>query len=171
MYAKIENQETKECSVGVGTNITFYKSIGMVDMEVEQAYDGKWYVKGYAPTIPLDEIKATKIAELKQARDTEELSPISYGGYSWDFDEKAIQRINGAIIALGENDTITWTSADNREIKNVNVDDLKGIVGAAALRSTQLHIKYRQLREQVESATTIEEVESVVWNLSEIPTD
>ena len=114
--------------------------------------------------------KAKKIQELKLARDTEELSPVSFGGYLWDFDDKAQMRINGAITVLGDN-TITWTSADNQEIKNVNVNDLKGVVGAAALRSTQLHIKYRQLREQVESATTIEEVESIVWNLSEFPTD
>lgn len=52
-YAKIINQETKQCEVGTGTNTEFYKSIGMVEMEVEQAYDGSWYVKGYAPEKPL----------------------------------------------------------------------------------------------------------------------
>lgn len=48
-YAKIENKETKECSIGLGTNTTFYKSIGMTEMEVEQAYNGCWYLEGYAP--------------------------------------------------------------------------------------------------------------------------
>ena len=51
-YAKIENEETKECSVGVGTNIEFYKSIGMTEMDVEQAYNGYWYITGYAPEKP-----------------------------------------------------------------------------------------------------------------------
>ena len=51
-YAKVINKETKEVSVGTGTNSAFYKSIGMVEMEVEQAYDGSWYLAGYAPAKP-----------------------------------------------------------------------------------------------------------------------
>ena len=52
MYAKIENEETKQVSVGTGTNTDFYRSIGMSEMDVEQAYDGQWYLKGYAPEEP-----------------------------------------------------------------------------------------------------------------------
>lgn len=51
-YAKVVNEETKLCEVGVGTNSAFYRSIGMTEMEVEQAYNGQWYLKGYAPTKP-----------------------------------------------------------------------------------------------------------------------
>lgn len=51
-YAKIENEKTKECQVGIGTNSKFYKTIGMAEMDVEQAYDGTWYVAGYAPEKP-----------------------------------------------------------------------------------------------------------------------
>lgn len=51
-YAKITNEETKECEVGSGTNSEFYKSIGMTEMDVEQAWDGSWYVAGYAPEKP-----------------------------------------------------------------------------------------------------------------------
>lgn len=51
-YAKITNEETKECSVGLGTNSEFYKFIGMQEMDVEEAYDGNWYLQGYAPEKP-----------------------------------------------------------------------------------------------------------------------
>ena len=51
-YAKIINNETKECSIGIGTNNQFYESVGMTQMDVEQAYNGVWYVMGYAPTEP-----------------------------------------------------------------------------------------------------------------------
>ena len=51
-YAKIVNETTKECQVGTGTNSKFYQSIGMVEMDVEQAYNGQWYVSGYAPVQP-----------------------------------------------------------------------------------------------------------------------
>ena len=58
MYAKIQNEETKQVSVGTGTNVKFYRSIGMSEMEVEQAYDGSWYLKGYAPEKPIEQCEA-----------------------------------------------------------------------------------------------------------------
>ena len=57
-YAKIINEETKACEVGTGTNTAFYKSIGMSEMEVEQAYVGSWYVKGFAPEKPVEQREA-----------------------------------------------------------------------------------------------------------------
>ena len=63
MYAKIINEETKQCEVGTGTNTVFYESIGMTDMDVEQGYDGAWYVKGYAPSKPMDVLAQEKRAE------------------------------------------------------------------------------------------------------------
>lgn len=51
-YAKIIDEETKQCEVGIGTNVEFYKSIGMTEMDVEQAYNNQWYVAGYAPEEP-----------------------------------------------------------------------------------------------------------------------
>lgn len=57
-YARIVNEETKACEVGTGTNTAFYHSIGMSEMEVEQAYDGSWYLKGFAPEKPVEELQA-----------------------------------------------------------------------------------------------------------------
>ena len=51
-YAKIINQKTKKCLVGIGKNTAFYESIGMQQMEVEQDYNGDWYVLGFAPMKP-----------------------------------------------------------------------------------------------------------------------
>lgn len=61
-YAKIINEKTKECMVGLGTNIDFFKSMGMKEMDVEQAYNNAWYVKGYAPKKPNE----LQIAELEK---------------------------------------------------------------------------------------------------------
>ena len=74
-YAKIINEETKQCEVGIGTNITFYKSIGMVEMEVEQAYNGHWFLKGYTPLKPepTDEEQKQKRAVAY----TQEVDPIT----------------------------------------------------------------------------------------------
>ncbi len=62
-YAKIVNNQTKQCDVGLGTNADFYQSIGMVQMDVEQAYDGTWYVVGYAPQEPEKSYVEKRLAE------------------------------------------------------------------------------------------------------------
>jgi len=49
MYAKILNEETKEVSVGDGTNADFYEKIGMTLQEVEATRDGRYYLAGYLP--------------------------------------------------------------------------------------------------------------------------
>ena len=64
-YAKIINQETKECEVGIGTNVSFYQSIGMTEQDVEQAWNGQWYIKGYAPEKPVDVQNKERVTELK----------------------------------------------------------------------------------------------------------
>lgn len=74
-YAKIIDEETKKCDVGLGTNTEFYKSIGMTEMDVEQAYDGLWYVEGYAPQkpVPTEEEQKAKRAEAYR----QEVDPIT----------------------------------------------------------------------------------------------
>lgn len=51
-YAKIIDDSTKEVQIGVGCPDEYYIEIGMTLMEVEQAYNSKWYLKGYAPVKP-----------------------------------------------------------------------------------------------------------------------
>lgn len=75
-YAKIQNKETKKVSVGLGTNIDFYKLIGMEEMDVEQAYNGGWYVVGYAPEEPECEKKEKRKTELMAQLDALDLKCI-----------------------------------------------------------------------------------------------
>lgn len=57
------NEETKACNVGLGTNSSFYQSIGMIEMEVERAYNGDWYLAGYCPTEPEKTYAEKRLAE------------------------------------------------------------------------------------------------------------
>lgn len=57
LYAQIVNNETKQCNVGIGTNEDFYKSIGMEKMDVEESWDGTWYLVGYSPEKPAPTIQ------------------------------------------------------------------------------------------------------------------
>ena len=113
---------------------------------------------------PLEVIKQRKIAELKAERDEAEVTPIEYNGHSFDYDDKARDRINAAIIALelqGEGTTIEWTTADNADTP-VTANDLKMIIAAVAVRSNKLHTAYRVTKEKVEAATTAADVEAVI---------
>ena len=113
---------------------------------------------------PLKVIKQRKITELKYQRDKAEVEPIIYQGYSFDYDDKARERINAAIIALevtGTSATLTWTTADNQDVK-VTASDLRAIIAQVALRSDKLHTAYRKAKEKVEAAITKAEVKNIV---------
>ena len=112
---------------------------------------------------PLENIKQRKILMLKRQRDTAEVEPIEYGGHSFDYDDKARDRINAAIIALelqGEGATIEWTTADNADTP-VTANVLKMIIAAVAVRSNKLHTAYRAAKEKVEAAQSKADIEKI----------
>ncbi len=111
----------------------------------------------------LDSVKEHKILTLKIQRDNLEVEPVAYNGHSYDYDDKARDRINAAIIALelqGEGATIEWTTADNADTP-VTANDLKMIIAAVAARSNALHTAYRAAKAKVEAAGTAEKVRAI----------
>lgn len=118
---------------------------------------------------------AAKCDELKLARDTAEVADISYSGNNYDYDDKARERINAAIIALdlqGAAATIEWTTATNT-VAVLTSTDLKSIVAAVAVRSNQLHEHYRTLKESIAAivadsakadADKITAIKAVAWD-------
>lgn len=112
---------------------------------------------------PLENVKQRKIVELKRQRDTAEVTPIEYNGHSYDYDSKARERINAAIIALdqqGADADIAWTTADDNDV-TVTAADLRAVIAAVAVRSNALHVKYRKAKAQIEAAGSAEEVNAV----------
>nr|DAH42036.1 MAG TPA: protein of unknown function DUF4376 [Caudoviricetes sp.] len=112
---------------------------------------------------PIENIKQRKILELKRQRDVAEVEPIEYDGHSFDYDDKARDRINAAIIALslqGEGASIDWTTADNQDVK-VTANDLRMVIAAVAVRSNALHTAYRAAKEKVEAAQSKADIEKI----------
>ena len=140
----------------------FQKLIGNAGKPYSIAMDGTLYeTPPYVP--PLEEVQATKLSELKSTRDTLETEPIEYNGNRYDYDDKARDRINAAITALDITEgSIEWTTADNTNV-TVTAQDLRNIIAAVAIRSNELHVMYRNLKEQVLACTTDEEVAEIVW--------
>lgn len=127
---------------------------------------GDYYEVVTLPLPTLEEIKAAKIAELKAERDSKEVEPITYNGNLYDYDEKARERINAAIIALdvqGADASIDWTTATNADVK-VTANDLRMVIAMVAQRSNALHVAYRVAKAQVEAAGSADEVRAVTMN-------
>lgn len=142
----------------------FNKLIGNGNGEYLIADDGVVYPKP-APTDAelLAVAKPAKIAELKAERDSKEVEPIEYNGNSYDYNGKARERINAAIIALdvqGADASIDWTTADNADVK-VTANDLRMVIAMVANRSNALHVAYRAAKEKVEAASDVAEVEAI----------
>ena len=112
---------------------------------------------------PIEVIKQRKILELKYQRDAAEVEPVEYGGHLYDYDSKARERINAAIIVLdqqGADADIAWTTADDNDV-TVTAADLRAVIAAVAVRSNALHVKYRKAKAQIEAAGNAEEVNAV----------
>lgn len=115
----------------------------------------------------IESVKEHKILTLKIQRDNAEVQPIEYKSNLYDYDEKARDRINAAIIALelqGEGATIGWSTADNDDAV-VTAQDLRMIIASVATRSNNLHTAYRAAKAQVEAATTANEVDAVIFKV------
>lgn len=163
-YAKAINETTKECQIGVGTNVDFYKSIGFEELDVELGEDGNWYLAGYASSTPLEELKQQKIALFKYCRDNEEVAVMEYNNKTFDYDDKSRERMRIAEKALVDNNLASqlWTCADNTQVE-LTVQDFKNINSLAAQRSGALHVKYNELKDLVNACTTAEDLEQVIW--------
>lgn len=146
----------------------FNKLIGNASKVYLISADGTVYPK---PDPTEDELLVAaipaKIAELKAERDSKEVEPIEYNGNTYDYDDKARERINAAIIALDvqttqtkSTATIDWTTADNQDVK-VTADDLRCVIAMVAKRSNALHVAYREAKDKVEQAITVAELDNI----------
>ena len=134
----------------------------------EKAYDGSLWEKGFAPQRPLEELKLEKRAEINAARDAAEQGGFEYMGKIFDSDPISCIRIQGAAQSMQAAvtaevvPTITWTCQDNSTIE-LTAQELMGLSVALAEWSNQCHIKATTLKEQIETATSEEELEQIKW--------
>jgi hypothetical protein len=92
MFAKIVDEETKRCIVGSGEDSEFYSSIGMTENDVEQAWNGLWYLSGYAPEKPKEVITKEEIAELQQYLNETDWYAVRYAETGVEIPEEVKQK-------------------------------------------------------------------------------
>lgn len=151
----------QDCEVGY--TVSFQEGVGLVFTPPVNV-----------PTeMTLEQAKARKIELLKATRDAREVEIIVYNDMSFDYDDKARERLRIArqaiedAIARGEGtaETLTqeWTLADNSKA-DLKLADFIAINTLAAIRSGALHDKYNALKDYVETLTTVEEVNAVMFD-------
>ena len=168
-YAKIVNQDTKLCEVGLGTDLEFYQSIGFTEMEVELSYDGGWYVLGYTPQKPLELYKQEKLNELKTLKD-EKLSEFSYQDKIYQIDESSKTNINGKIsaILLSQNtekpiQSVAWIAKDN-SITQFSTAEFLAFSQAIASYIETILFKNDTLRTAINKAKSLEALNKINLN-------
>lgn len=144
LYYKVIDDQTKEVLVAFGTDVEWFKSLGYVDQgNVEQSADGRYYVAGYAPEIPAEELEARRLAEAKRIR-AEQVSTIivEVDGMIFDGDEKAQSRMARAIQAaeITGAESTDWVLADN-SVATVTVAQMKQALAKAMTVMCELWTK------------------------------
>lgn len=117
------------------------------------------------PEPSLDEVKETKIEEMKAERDYREVQDIEYNGKTYDYDDKSRERLSRAQQYLEDNglESILWTCADNT-VSLLSIEDFKNINTISATRSSALHEQYNRLKIYINGLTSEDEVNAVTFD-------
>lgn len=166
-YAQLIDNKTKLCNVGVGTNTDFYKSIGMELLDVEQAYDGNWYLKGYAPSQPLEELKAEKLESLTtyagqfdQYKCDDMYVTSSIGGYKFNADIRSQTNMQGLIDVLADDATTLYKDYDN-EFRTMTKADLAVLKSECLQNGQYIYQQKWTLQTKINACTSKEELDAI----------
>lgn len=116
----------------------------------------------------LEEIKLIKWKEIKEVRDSEINSPITTPYGVFDGSTTARQNLNQVLMSINTKVTrkqpvsINFTLYDNTVVK-LNSDNLQDVGVLLTDREQVIRTKATALRNTIDTATTIEEVNNVVW--------
>ena len=170
MYCKYDN-ETKKClEVGTGTNTDFYKSIGMTEMEVEQAYDGSYWLKGHAPIQNLDELKTSKLSELtaitskfdNQLVNTDMIINSSLG-FAINADLRSQNNLRG-LIAVGI-EPVNFVTADN-SVQSLTLEQLNVLLKESIENGKKLYETKWKYRDMILNSTSTEELNAIEFKFT-----
>lgn len=114
--------------------------------------------------LPLEEVKAKKVAEINAKRDEVATGGFIYNGNTFDSDEVSIGRIN-SVFTFATHDpehTQNFITADNQTVTLTNADCLALGYAAGVHIQTQVFTA-RALKDAVAAATTSQEVVAITW--------
>lgn len=167
-YAKVDDEERGLVSVGLGTNYTFYESIGMTLLDVEQGYDGAWYLADKVPVQPIEEIKENKLNELKTKTNAFEQNVCkgmvikSSLGYLMDADRRSQTNIQGQITIMSAYglESVAYRCADD-VTRNLTMQQLETVYKECLINGQNLYTQKWQMEAAINAAQTKRELEAI----------
>ena len=111
----------------------------------------------------LEDVKTAKLAELASARYTEEVGGIVVGGVTIATDRESQSMLTGAYVSLkqGLMQSVNWKGDDGWV--TATLTEIEPIAQAVGQHIQACFTKEGQLAAQVKAATTMEEVNAIVW--------
>jgi hypothetical protein len=113
--------------------------------------------------IDIEKLKAEKIAELADARWSEETGGYVYNGHEFHSDRESQDRVFQAYMASLGNPNFTATWKTKTGWLEMTASDFITLYNEFQAFLQGLYQKEKALQEQVQAAATIEEVEAVEW--------
>ena len=112
----------------------------------------------------LEEAKAAKWSEIKQARSQAEYAGFTWDGSVFDSDVTSQQRITGAVTLAQMNAefSIGWTLKNNT-VRTLNAAEMKEVGVALGLHVTTQFAHAQDLRPQLDAAQNPEAVGALRW--------
>ena len=141
LYTKNINKDTKECLI---INQIEAQKQGLQQMEVEFGYNGKAYLKGYAPEKSLEELKKEKIQELKEKRDEYKKTMFIKDKNLLDLEDKSKYHFDNLILGL-----CGYTAIDLKEYKTY-INNISKI--------------YDDYKLKINNTTTKQELDKIIIN-------
>lgn len=127
-----------------------------------------WVTKEWTDARTLQDLQATKWAEIKRHRDDAEFAPFTYNAMEFDGDLNAQRRLGSYIsvsksaLAAGDPFSAEFILADNTVV-TLSAQDFVGIELAKVQAVAAAFAHATALRSQIEAATTVAEVDAVTW--------
>lgn len=88
---------------------------------------------------------------------------ITYKNVEYDSDEKSINTLQSLAEAVSSNETVELIAKDNT-IQKLKGSDVKKISGLCTMHKSKCACRARKIKNDIEAAKTIEEVESIEWD-------
>ncbi len=122
--------------------------------------------ESWIPDIP--KAKENKLQQLKATRDQKESGGFVWDGSVFDSDPLSQLRIQGSValaqVAFASNTpfTIEWTLKNN-SIRSLSGQDMIQVGLSLANHIITIHQTYRDLKEQLSNATTLQVIDNILW--------
>ena len=137
------------------------------DVEVGWPWDGESFTPPPAP--PLADLKAAKNAEINAARLAANFSTFQHAGKAIACDQLSrsdIDGTNGFVSLYGSLPPGWpggWKAVDNTYVAIASVADWKAFYGSMFAAGNANFAKAQNLKQQLDAATTAEEVAAIAW--------